>query len=76
MVAFILLVVGGLNWLLYAFGFNLVNMILGGVPMLEKAVYVLVGLSAIYELITHKGHCRHCSVGGSAAAPTGDVTHG
>ena len=30
MVAFILLVVGGLNWLLVAFGYNLVDMIFGG----------------------------------------------
>lgn len=78
--AFILLIVGGLNWLLHAFGYNVVNMVLGGMPAIEQAVYILVGLAAIYELITHKGHCVHC--GGSSAAPAagmggrGDVTHG
>lgn len=51
MVSFLLLVVGGLNWLLTAFGFNLVNMLVGAWPTVEKAVYVLVGLSAIHQLI-------------------------
>ncbi len=46
----VLVVVGGLNWLLYAFNYNLVEMLLGSVPMLESAVYVLVGLAAIYML--------------------------
>ena len=46
----VLVVVGGLNWLLYALNYNLVEMLLGSVPMLESAVYVLVGLAAIYIL--------------------------
>ena len=74
MVAFILLVVGGLNWLLTAFELNVVNMIVGSWPMVEKAVYILVGLSAIYEVVTHKGHCNMCSAGGggssASAAPS------
>lgn len=57
MVAFILLVVGGLNWGLSAFDMNVVDM-LG--PTLAKIVYILVGLSAIYELLTHKQNCRQC----------------
>ncbi len=60
MVTWVLLVVGGLNWLLTAFGYNLVELLLGSWPMVEKAVYVLVGLSAIYEVVTHKGHCCGC----------------
>ncbi len=61
MVAFILLVVGGLNWGLTALGYNLVNILVGGWPMVEKAVYLLVGVSAVYELLTHKGNCKACS---------------
>ena len=53
MVAFILLIVGGLNWGLTALGYNLVNMILGSWPMVEKLVYILVGLSAVLEIATH-----------------------
>lgn len=60
MVAFILLIVGGLNWGLSAFGMNLVNMLLGSWPMLERIVYLLVGASAVYELITHKDNCKEC----------------
>ena len=77
MVAFLLLVVGGLNWLGHAFGFNVVNMILGGVPMVEKVVYILVGLSAIYELVSHKGHCTDCGASKAAtAAPAADAGGG
>ena len=49
--AIVLVVVGGLNWGLYAFGYNLVSMLLGWMPMLEMAVYVLVALAAIYLAI-------------------------
>lgn len=59
-VAFVLLVVGGLNWGLVAFNVNVVNLVLGSVPYLEQVVYVLVGLSAIYLAVTHKKDCHSC----------------
>lgn len=62
MVAFILLVVGGLNWGLTALGYNLVNMLVGSWPMVEKIVYILVGLSAILIASTHKADCKSCAV--------------
>ncbi len=62
MIAFILLAVGGLNVGLSALGYNLLNMLLGSWPMVETTVYVLVGLSAIYELATHRANCRMCSM--------------
>ena len=47
-IALILVVVGGLNWgLVGAFDFNLVNTIFGSMAMIERVVYLLVGLSAI-----------------------------
>jgi uncharacterized membrane protein YuzA (DUF378 family) len=50
--AFILVIVGGLNWLLVgAFNFDLVAAIFGAMTTLSRAVYVLVGLSAIYLLV-------------------------
>jgi uncharacterized membrane protein YuzA (DUF378 family) len=70
MVAWILVMVGALNWGLVGLGgfmggnWNLVNAILGGWPMLEWLVYVLVGASAVYEIMTHKANCKVC--GGSA----------
>lgn len=60
LIAFILLVVGGLNWgLVGAFDFNLVTTLFGE-GGLTKAIYILVGLSAIWELITHKVRCALC----------------
>jgi len=62
MIAFLLLVVGGLNWLLVgAFSFNLVTALVGSMPMVENVVYILVGASAVYELVTHKTNCRMCA---------------
>ncbi|MBI2023870.1 DUF378 domain-containing protein [Candidatus Giovannonibacteria bacterium] len=60
MIAFVLLVVGGLNWLLVAFNYNLVDMIFGKGSIVATIVYVLVGLSAIWEVITHSSNCRVC----------------
>ncbi len=59
MIAFILLAIGGLNWLLVgAFNWNAVEL-LGST--LARVVYVLVGLSAIWEIVTHKKNCAMCS---------------
>ena len=67
MVAFILLVIGGLNWGLVGLSafvgggnWNVVNLILGSWPMVEWAVYVLVGLSAVWLAVTHKKTCMEC----------------
>lgn len=51
-VAVLLVVVGGLNWgLVGLFSFDLVQAILGGVPILARLVYILVGLAAVYTAI-------------------------
>jgi uncharacterized membrane protein YuzA (DUF378 family) len=64
MLTFLLLVVGGLNWLLVgAFNFDLVATLLGDMSTLSRAVYVLVGVSAVVELVTHKKNCRLCNPG-------------
>ena len=57
-IAFILLIIGGLNWGLEAFGFGLGNYLPAGLMMV---VYILVALSAIYEIFSHKGMCRTCA---------------
>jgi len=61
-IAFILLVIGGLNWLLTAFGWNVVALLGSTVA---TVVYVLVGLSALYEIFTHGGNCKNCGKGGA-----------
>ena len=65
-IAFVLVIIGGLNWGLVAFGYNLVSSLLGGWPMVMNAVYILVGLSAIYLAVTHKRDCKFCSAGPTA----------
>ena len=47
-----LIIVGGLNWgLVGAFDFDLVAAIFGPMSALSRLVYVLVGLSALYQII-------------------------
>lgn len=54
MIAWWLLIIGGLNWGLVGIGgfaganWNVVNLILGSAPSVEWIVYILVGLSALW----------------------------
>lgn len=58
-VTFLLLVIGGLNWLLEVFGWGIGQWL----PLrVEQLVYVLVGLSAIYEVASHKKLCKECGM--------------
>lgn len=51
MIAYILVIVGGLNWgLVGFFDYNLVGSVLGS-GMLTRIIYDLVGLSALYMLL-------------------------
>jgi len=50
--SFIFVLVGALNWgLLGLLNFNLVSVIFGSVPFLARAIYILVGLSAVNIII-------------------------
>ena len=56
--AYTLLWLGGLNWgLVGLFNYNLVQMLL---PGLANLIYILVGLSTVYILVTHKSYCKNC----------------
>jgi len=49
-VAAVLLVVGGLNWgLVGLLNFDLVATVLGDATLMSRVVYVVVGLSALYQ---------------------------
>lgn len=51
----ILLVIGGLNWLLVgAFEFDLVKFLLGSIPFLQRIIYIVVGLAAVYQIFQWK----------------------
>ncbi len=50
-IALILLVIGGVNWgLVGLFNLDLVELILGAVPILQKIVYILVGIAGLYTI--------------------------
>ena len=68
-VAYILLVVGGLNWGLVGLGWlaggadwNVVHMVVGSSMQLEAVVYVLVGLAALWSVLKHGKECKMCSM--------------
>lgn len=51
-ITLILLIIGGLNWLLVgAFDFDLVAAIFGDMSPLSRIVYVVVGLSALWQIV-------------------------
>lgn len=52
-IAFILVVIGALNWgLVGIFNYDLVAMLLGDMSTLSRVVYTLVGLSGVYMIIS------------------------
>lgn len=61
MISWILVIIGGLNWGLTALGYNVVHMLLGSLGPVETIVYILVGIAAILEVVTHKASCRDCT---------------
>lgn len=65
-IASLLLWIGGINWGLVGLsGFfdgnwNLVEWLFSSWPMASWIVYILVGVSAVYLALTHKGSCKDC----------------
>jgi len=49
-IALVLVIVGGLNWMFFAFGYNLVDALLGKGSILAQLVYLLVGAAAVYMI--------------------------
>ncbi|MDD5050766.1 MAG: DUF378 domain-containing protein [Candidatus Pacebacteria bacterium] len=61
-ISFILLIIGGLNWLVIGLlSTDYVMQILGG--SIARIIYILVGLSAVVEIINHKSLCKNCDKG-------------
>lgn len=66
--AWVLLVIGGLNWGLVGLGgligtnLNVVNLIFGSWAWLESVIYLVVGLATVYKLFA-KCKCHTCSTG-------------
>lgn len=61
MITFLLLIIGGLNWLaLGLFQWEIGELFGGQAGVVSRIIYVLVGLSAVYEIATHKSSCKGC----------------
>ncbi len=61
MIAYVLVIVGALNWgLVGLFGFDLVATLFGDTTTLSRLVYSLVGISALLMLVIKCG-CRTCN---------------
>ncbi len=70
MVTFILLAIGGLNWLLVGiFGWDIGALFGGMDAVVSRIIYVLIGLATITELVVHKHNCKVCHAGEDAEAP-------
>ena len=62
-IAAVLLVVGGLNWgLVGLVNFDLVATLFGAGSILARVVYCLVGLSALYQIVTIRAIQRRWGV--------------
>lgn len=68
---FILLAIGGLNWLIFGLTGWDVGQLFGGMDaMVSKIIYILVGVSAVYEILTHKKCCTCCGKTSAPATPS------
>jgi len=63
-ISFILLIIGGLNWLLVGLWGSDISAWLGGTgAALPRLIYILVGLAALVEIFGHKSMCKACDSG-------------
>lgn len=47
--ASIIVIIGGINWgLVGLFELDLVALIFGSIPLIQRAVYIIVGIAAVY----------------------------
>ena len=64
-ITFLLLVIGGLNWLLVGLlGWDISRWLGGMDSTVSKLIYILVGASAVVEVATHGKGCKSCGKGG------------
>ena len=50
-IGLILVIIGGINWgLVGLFQFDLVEALLGSIPIIRDIVYILVGIAAVYMI--------------------------
>lgn len=72
-IAFTLLVIGGLNWLLFAFDLDISAWFGGMNSAVSRTIYILFGIAAIFEVLVHKNCCKECC-GVPNGSPSGLVS--
>ena len=61
-ITFLLLIIGGINWLLVGVsGWDIGELFGGQTAIVSRVIYILVGFSAIVEVATHKKCCTTCA---------------
>ena len=59
MIAFVLLIIGGINWALVGiWNFDLVAWLFGDMSVLTRIIYILVGVSGVWSIFWHKKCCK------------------
>lgn len=58
-ITFVLVIIGGLNWLLVgATGWDVGSLFGGQAAVVSRIIYILVGISAIYQIFGGKCTCN------------------
>ncbi|MFU0823861.1 DUF378 domain-containing protein [Clostridium sp.] len=51
-ISLLVIIIGAINWgLIGLFNFNLVKFIFGAIPLLQRIIYIVIGLSGINALL-------------------------
>lgn len=75
-VAYVLIIVGALNWgLVGFFNFNLVAWLFGEMSTLSRIIYALVGLAGIYGIVALPGMRRRWHIRAPAEAAVREREH-
>lgn len=62
MTAFVLVIIGGLNWGLFGlFNTDVIDVLFGTLPTIAEIIYTLIGIAAVYLAVTHAGDCKTCA---------------
>jgi uncharacterized membrane protein YuzA (DUF378 family) len=75
-VAYVLIIVGALNWgLIGFFDFNLVAWLFGDMSTISRVIYALVGLAGIYGIVALPGMPRRWHVRAPAETAVREREH-
>ena len=66
-ITYLLLIVGGLNWLVFGvIGWEIGQLFGGMDALISRIIYILVGVAVLYSLFEHRKMCKDCELKSSA----------